>query len=60
MKFECETRKESKWLASRELKIKIGGMPVPPNKQGFFKLQSRSICAGKISSCLGVNAMSRQ
>ena len=48
------------WLASRELKIKIGGMHVPPNKQGSFKLQSRSICAGKTSSCLGVNATSRQ
>ena len=60
VKFECETRKESQWLASRELKIKIGGMHVPPNKQGSFKLQSRSICAGKISSCLGVNATSRQ
>ena len=60
VKFESETRKDSQWLASRELKIKIGGMHVPPTKQGSFKLQSHSICAGKISSCLGVNATSRQ
>ena len=51
MKFERERRKGSQWLASRELKIKIGGMPVPPNKQGSFKLQSHSIFKLLRSKC---------